>query len=433
MRTSKLGLIAEKASIDKKLKFNALVHHINVELLAECYKEVRRSAACGIDGVTVEAYGKDLMANLEKLVVRLKSKEYRCRPVRRVYIPKPGKKEQRPLGILSLEDKLVQMAVKKILEMVFEPLFLECSHGFRPKLGCHTAIKQLNKAVMKAPTNYIVEVDIAKFFDTVNHHWLLRCLEERITDPNFLWLIRRFLKAGVMEDGIWKASKQGTPQGGAVSPILANIYLHYVLDLWFKIEIQTKAQGRMELIRYCDDFVVACESEQDAHKFLEELERRLAEFNLEISKEKTKIVEFGRQAWKAAQRSGSKVGTFTFLGFTHYCKASKNGWFMIAHKTSKERMRGKLKKVNDSLKKTRHTLTLRDWWEMLEKVLRGHYGYFGINGNFHCLRQFYNKVLMMVYKWMNRRSQKKSMNMEKFLTYLRWNPLPKPRIVHQIW
>ncbi len=429
---SKRRLIAEMASINKKLKFNSLVHHIDEELLAKCYKELRRGAACGVDGVTVEAYGRNLEANLKDLVVRLRNKKYRCRPVRRVYIPKPGKKEQRPLGILSLEDKLVQLAVKKILEPVFEPLFLENSHGFRPGRGCRTAIKRLHGLVRHTPVNYIVEVDIAKFFDTVSHYWLLRCLEERISDPNLLWLIRRFLKAGVMENGRFTESKRGTPQGGVVSPLLANIYLHYVLDLWFELEIKPKAQGRMELIRYCDDFVITCESEEDARKFLEQLEERLAKFNLKISKEKTQIIEFGRKAWNRAQRIGGKVESFEFLGFLHYCKASRNGWFMMGHKTAKGRLKGKLKMVNEALKKSRHIRTLREWWDWLEKVLRGHYGYFGINGNLPSLSQYYNTVLRLVFKWLNRRSQKKSMTWKKFLEYLAWNPLPKPRIVHRI-
>ncbi len=433
MRTSKLGLIAKKASIDKKLKFSALVHHINVELLVECYKELRKDAACGVDGVTVEAYGNNLMVNLVNLVGRLKSKEYKSKPVRRTYIPKPGKKELRPLGILTVEDKLVQLAVKKIIEPVFESLFLESSHGFRPRLGCHTAIKRLNQAVMYGPVNYIVEVDIEKFFDTVSHYWLLRCLEERISDPNLLWLIRRFLKAGVIENGRWQASGMGVPQGGVISPLLANIYLHYVLDLWFELKIKPKGKGYMELIRYCDDFVVVCENEQDAQEFLKDLEERFAEHNLKISQEKTKIVEFGKRAWNKARRTGGKVETFTFLGFAHYCKANRNGWFAMGHKTAKDRLKGKLVSVNEGLKHSRHTRTLKEWWEWLSKVLNGHYGYFGINGNYRCLVQFYSKVLRLIYKWMNRRSQKKSMSWTKFLEYLGWHPLPKPRIRHQIW
>ncbi len=430
---SKLRLIARKAKQNKTLKFNALVHHIDVELLEKCFMKLRKGAACGIDGVTVEAYGKDLKVNLENLVARLKCREYRCRAVRRTYIPKPGKKELRPLGIPSVEDKLVQMAAKEILEALFEPLFLKSSHGFRPKLGCHTAIKQLNRAVMSAPTNYIVEVDIAKFFDTVSHHWLLKCLEERISDPNFLWLIRRFLKAGVMEAGQWSASNEGTPQGGVISPVLANTYLHYVLDLWFEKVIKPKAKGRMELIRYCDDFVVTCESEHDAREFLEQLEPRLAKFNLKISKEKTKILKFGRNAWKEAKRRGNKVESFTFLGFTHYSKATRNGYFAMGHKTSKEGLKRKLKVINDWLRSIRNLKRLVDWWPKLKAKLLGHYGYFGINGNMRSIMQFYQQVIRRLFKWINRRSQKKSMNWEKFKTYLEWNPLPTPRIKHQIW
>lgn len=340
---SKLKQITERARCNKKLKFTSLVHHINVELLTECYKMLRKNAACGIDRVTVEAYGKDLKVNLEKLVMRLKSKQYKPKPVRRVCIPKPGKKELRPLGIPSVEDKVVQMALKLILEALYEPIFQDSSHGFRSKLSCHTAIRQLDQAVMKKPTNYIVEVDIAKFFDTVNHYWLVRCLEERISDPNFLWLMRKFLKAGIIEAGEWKESDIGTPQGGVISPMLANIYLHYVLDLWFEKIFKPKAMGYVQLVRYCDDFVVTCESEQDAKQFLEELQERLSKFNLTISQEKTQIIKFGREAWKLAKSAGIKVKSFNFLGFTHYCAESRNGWFVMGHKPRDRASGGSLK------------------------------------------------------------------------------------------
>jgi len=251
----KLKLIAEKAKQDKGKKFTALVHHVNERSLAQCYKELKRNKACGVDGVTVEEYGRNLDSNLKDLVGRLKSKSYRSQPVRRVYIPKAGKKEKRGLGIPTVEDKLVQMAAKKILEAIYEQDFMDYSYGFRPNRNCHEAIKRLNKEVMTKPINYIVEVDIKKFFDTVSHYWLHNCLEERIVDPNFLWLIRRFLKAGVIEEGRQYKSKVGTPQGGVISPLLANIYLHYVLDLWFERKFKPKAKGYVQEIRYCDDCV----------------------------------------------------------------------------------------------------------------------------------------------------------------------------------
>jgi len=286
---------------------------------------------------------------------------------------------------------------------------------------------------MTKPINYIVEVDIKGFFDNVNHYWLQRCLEEKIVDRNLLWLVRKFLKAGVVEDGKQLATDVGTPQGGVISPLLANIYLHYVLDLWFKKEIKSQAKGRMELIRYCDDFVVCCESEKDAKNFLELLHTRLEKFGLQVSENKTKVLKFGRQVWKQTQRSKEKVETFTFLGFTHYCGKSRQGYFVIGHKTSKENLSRKLKETKEWLKKIRNKLRLKDWWPVLKSKLIGHYNYFGVSGNYRCLTKFYQSVFWMLFKWINRRSHKKSMNVEQYQNYLQWNPLPTPRICHAMY
>jgi group II intron reverse transcriptase/maturase len=424
----KLELIAEKAKQDKGKKFTALVHHVNEKNLAECYKELKRNKASGIDGVTVEEYGMNLEGNLKGLVGRLKSKSYRSQPVRRVYIPKPGKKEKRGLGIPTVEDKLVQMAAKKILEAIYEQDFKEYSYGFRPNRSCHEAIKRLDKEVMTKPVNYIVEVDIKRFFDTVSHYWLQRCLEERIKDPNYMWLIRRFLKAGVIEEGKQYKSKVGTPQGGVISPLLANIYLHYVLDLWLENKIKPKAKGYMQEIRYCDDFVVCCETLEDAKEFLKQLESRLDKFGLAISPEKTKIVEFGRRAWKQSKRTGKKAKTFDFLGFTHYCATSRRGYFVMGHKTTKRNLCGKLKEIKEYIRKVRNSLQLRDWLKVLKAKLIGHYNYFGISGNYRSINKFYRQVLRIAFKWINRRSQRKSMNWGKFDKYLKRYPLPKPKI-----
>ena len=433
MMQVKLNQIAIRAKQDKRLKFTSLIHHVNEANLAECYRELKANKACGIDGETVEAYGKNLQERLNQLVESMKSKQYRPKPVKRVYIPKAGKNEKRGLGIPSVEDKLVQIMLKKILEQIYEAEFLDVSYGFRPKLNCHDAVKALHKAVMTKPINYIVEVDIKGFFDNVNHYWLQRCLEEKIVDRNLLWLVRRFLKAGVVEDGKQLATDVGTPQGGVISPLLANIYLHYVLDLWFKKEIKSQAKGHMELIRYCDDFVVCCESEKDAKNFLELLHTRLEKFGLQVSENKTKVLKFGRQVWKQAQRSKEKVETFTFLGFTHYCGKSRQGYFVIGHKTSKENLSRKIKETKEWLKKIRNKLRLKDWWPVLKSKLIGHYNYFGVSGNYRCLTKFYQSVFWMLFKWINRRSHKKSMNVEQYQNYLQWNPLPTPRICHAMY
>lgn len=431
---AKLNLITEKARQDKSLKFTALIHHINEDNLVACYHELAKDKASGVDAVTVEEYGRELEWNIFNLVERLKSKTYKPQPVRRVYIPKAGKaNEKRGLGIPTVEDKIVQLMLKKILEAIFEADFKECSHGFRPNRSCHTAIKALDTEVMKEPVNFIVEVDVAKFFDTVSHYWLLRCLEERVSDHNLLWLIRQTLKAGVMEDGEYQASKIGTPQGGVVSPLLANVYLHYVLDNWFEKVIKPKVRGHMQLIRYCDDFVVCCESEQDAKEFLQSLVERLSKFELAVSPEKTKIIKFGRHVWKLSRKTGKKPETFNFLGFTHYCGMSRKGYFVMGHRTSQQSMSRKLKETKEWVKRVRSRMEMKAWWPTLRAKLTGHYNYFGVSGNYRCIQQFYYHVVTMVFKWINRRSQRKSMTWEMYQQYLQWNPLPMPRICYALY
>ena len=430
---SKLRQIAEKARKDKGFVFNSLAHLINEESLSRCFGELKRNSAPGIDGVSVREYGENLDENLKRLVERMKTKKYRPQAVKRVLIPKPGKKEKRKLGVPAVEDKLVQLVMKKILESIFEEDFVDFSYGFRPKRSCHQAVNRLDKVVMTRPVNHVVDVDIEKFFDNVSHYWLLRCLEERINDPNFLLLVRRFLKAGIWEEGKILPSKEGTPQGGVISPVLANIYLHYVLDLWFERSFKKQAKGMMEMIRYCDDFVVCCESAKDAENFTKELEQRMAKFELSISKEKTSIVRFGRNAWNSYQKGGKRVETFNFLGFTHYCTKSRKGKFIMGHKTQKEKLAKGLKELNLWLKKIRNMLPLQEWWKVLRKKLIGHYNYFGISGNMRCLRQFYKQASCLTFKWINRRSQKKSMTLKKYFNYLDWRPLPQPRICHDMY
>jgi len=429
---TKFELIARKAQQNKGLKFISLMHYMSEENLEKCYYKLKKNKACGVDEVTVEEYGNNLTENISYLVQRLKTKMYKPQPVKRVYIPKPGKSELRPLGIPAVEDKMVQMALKEILETIYEQDFLNCSHGFRPNKSCHTAIKQLNNAVMKHPINWVVEVDIEKFFDSVNHDWMMRCLEERIADPNILWLVRKFLKAGIMESGKLHESETGTPQGGVISPLLANIYLHYILDRWFEQKYKPNTKGYVELIRYCDDFVVVTESECDAKRFLPELEQRLAKFGLKISKEKTRVLKFGRRVWQQAQREGKKVETFDFLGFTHYCSKSRKGYFVMMHKTSRRVMISKLQGINKWLRSIRSIIPLKEWWPTMKAKLIGHYNYFGINGNVHSLQKYYRNISRMIYKWINRRGQKRSMTIKEYLTYLQWNPLPIPRVYHAI-
>ncbi|WP_353271765.1 group II intron reverse transcriptase/maturase [Wolbachia endosymbiont (group A) of Nomada goodeniana] len=424
----KLNQIAVRAKQDKRLKFTSLVHLINTENLARCYKELKRNKACGVDQITVESYGENLNEKLEVLVESMKRKQYQPQPVKRVYIPKAGSKEKRGLGIPSTEDKLVQIMLKKILENIYEANFLDSSYGFRPGRNCHQAVNALDKAVMYKPINYIVEVDIKKFYDNIQHKWLMRCLRERITDPNLLWLVKRFLKAGIVEAGNYEATKQGTPQGGIVSPVLANIYLHYVLDLWIEKKFKPRSRGYIQLIRFCDDFVVCCESKVDAEEFLELLKQRLNKFGLEVSENKTRVVKFGKREWQRAIREKRRTESFNFLGFTHYGAKSRRGRLMMGHKTSKLNLARKLKEIKEWLKIVRGSIQLKDWWQVLKAKLTGHYNYFGISGNYWCLKQFYTSVRKLAFKWINRRSQKKSMTWEQFVHYVEVNPLPKPKI-----
>lgn len=424
--------ITAKAEADKGLKFVSLAHHINKDLLNRVAFELKANKATGIDNVTAEEFMMNLHANVDSIVARLKAKSYRPHPVKRVYIPKPGKDEKRPLGIPATEDKLVQLGIKHVLESIYETDFLDCSHGFRPERSCHTAIIRMDKTVMTKPVNYVVEVDIRKFFDNVNHYWLLRCLEERIGDPNFLWLIRQFLKAGIMEEGVYLDSESGTPQGGVVSPLLANIYLHYVLDLWFEKKYKKSSNGYMELIRYCDDFVVLFEKQNDAERFLDELRERLAKFGLQVAEDKTRLLEFGRLAFARSRKTDIKADSFNFLGFTHYWKCSRRGKFIMGHKTSKDNLRRKLGDMKEWLKSIR-TVPQSLWYDTLKRKLSGHYNYFGISGNFRCLCQYYHQVVSLLFKWLNRRSQKRSFNWHEYLTHLEKEPLPHPRIMVNIY
>ncbi|KKP25016.1 MAG: reverse transcriptase [candidate division TM6 bacterium GW2011_GWF2_30_66] len=383
---NKLKLIAQKAKQDPKSKFPLLMELIDQEGLVKSYKKLNKDSASGADGITVRQYGTNLEDKIKELYSKITKKTYKPQPVKRVYIPKKGKDAFRPLGLPSVEDKVVQMKLKEILEAIYEQDFLYCSYGFRPDKSCHMVIKELHDAVMHEPVNYIVEVDVKQFFGHVNHKWLYEMLKLRISDPRFLGLIWKILKAGELENSKITISEEGTPQGGIISPILANVYLHYVLDLWFEKSFKPRARGYVQLIRYCDDFVVVCESEHDANDFLTQLKNRFAKFNLEVSPEKTQILKFGRAAWKRSKQTGEKVKTFDFLGFTHYCTKSRKGWFIMAHKTAKDGLASKLKDFNGWLIDNRNMLPLDVLWKHARIKLMGHFNYFGINGNMRSLQ-----------------------------------------------
>ncbi|MDP3980136.1 MAG: group II intron reverse transcriptase/maturase [Chlamydiota bacterium] len=426
---TKLNLIAKRAKQEPRTRFTSVAHLLDEEFLADCYRSLKKGKAPGVDGTSVEEYGKDLEEKLKGLVAQLKAKQYRPQAVRRVYIPK-GKDQLRPLGIPAVEDKVVQMGLTRILEAIFEGDFLETSYGFRPGRGCHDALKAFDRMVMAKPVSYVIEVDIKGYYDHIDHEWLMRCLEQRIEDPSLLRLIRRTLKAGVMEEGQWKETEKGAPQGGIVSPILSNIYLHYILDLWFEKVLKKKLKGYAQLARYADDFIIGCQTRWEAERVLEELKERLKKFGLEVSGAKTQIVAFGRFAQGNAKKMGKKAGTVEFLGFTHYCTLGRKGRFMVGRRTSGKKFRAKLIAINGWLKGVRNLMPLTDWWRILSWKLNGHYQYYGITGNRRSMDRFYQQVLKLTYKWWNRRSQKRSGCWEDFQRQLRWNPLPKPRIIH---
>jgi group II intron reverse transcriptase/maturase len=406
------------------------MHLFTEDALLACFGELKRNKAPGIDAVTVTEYEADLEANIRNLLKRLKTRRYRPQPARRVYIPKANG-QLRPLGIPAVEDKLVQMVCKKILEAIFEVDFLDVSYGFRPRRRAHDALNDLDQTIMRQPVNYIVDMDIARFFDTVDHEWLLTFLRQRIVDGAFLRLIARFLKAGVVSEGKYLATEEGTPQGSVLSPVLANIYLHFVLDLWFERRIRLRLKGYARLVRYADDFVIGFQSEREARSFADTLPDRLNKFGLKIAQDKSRVIEFGRYRGPMARQQGRRLATFDFLGFTHYCDQTRRGGFKLGRQTTRTRFRRALMTLSQWLKGIRNRTRLQEWWPVLVAKLRGHYEYYGISGNIRELMRYYWRAVKLTYKWINRRSQCRSYNWEQFQWWLGCHRLPQPRICHR--
>jgi RNA-directed DNA polymerase len=427
--STKLKSLTLRAGRSPKYRFISLMHLITEDFLLACFGDLKRNKAPGIDEVTMTEYEANLEENIKSLLKRLKARHYRPQPVKRVYIPKANG-QKRPLGIPTVEDKVVQMACKKILEVIFEADFLPTSYGFRPGRGCHDALDDLSLMIMKRPINFVVDMDIERFFDTVNHEWLMKCLKQRIQDTVFLRLITRFLKAGVVSEGRHLATVAGTPQGSVLSPVLANIYLHYILDLWFERVVKPRLNGYAQLIRYADDFIIGFQSEREAKRFAEVLRTRLAKFGLRLAAAKSRIIEFGRYRWQTAGQTGKRLATFDFLGITHYCDRTRTGNFKLGRQTARTRLRRALQAMNEWLKLIRNQTKYQQWWPILAAKLRGHYNYYGIGGNGRSIKNYYDRVRQMVWKWLNRRSQQRSYNWDEYQRLLRYNPLPKPRICH---
>lgn len=400
-----------------------LMRYINEDTLKEKHRQLNGNKATGIDKITKQQYENNLDENVTNLMNRMKRFSYKPKAVRRVYIPKSNG-GLRPLGIPSYEDKLVQGIMADILNEIYEPIFLDCSYGFRKERDCYGAIKKLDEIIMRKKTNYIVETDIKGFFNNVNHGWLIKFLEHKIKDKNFIRYIKRFLIAGVIEEGQYFESEQGTPQGGLISPVLANVYLHYVLDKWFELYVKVKCKGECHLVRYCDDFVACFEIEEEARWYYQELIERLAKFDLEIETSKTRIFPFGRNS--------KTKDNFDFLGFNIYNSKTQKGYYKVGYRTSRKKSKMKKQDIKKFIKLNRQTKA-KDLIKALNRKLIGYYNYYGISFNFDWLVEIYSYTLTQLKKWLSRRSQRGKISWMKMKLIVTFEPLEKPRITYLLW
>lgn len=407
---------------DRKLQ--TLMHLVNKTTLKEVHKKQETGKASGIDKVTKTIYERDIDENTDNLLARMKTFSYRPQPVRRTYIEKEGKEEMRPLGIPAYEDRLVQGVIAEILNTIYEPRFYDFSYGFREARDCHMAIKHLD-GILMGKTSWVVDADIKNFFGNVDHEWMIKFLEHEIADKNLLRYIKRFLKAGIMEAGNFVETDSGLAQGGPCSPVMANVYLHYVLDMWFEVKVKKASRGMAEMVRYADDFVCCFQYEEDARKFHEALKERLARFGLELSEDKSQIIKFGRSA-------GNDAGTFDFLGFTIVSGKSRSGKFTVKYRTSEKKLKAKRAKVKKWIQQNMHT-PIGELIKKLNVKLRGHYNYYGLSHNFKKMNGFYCYVKRTLFKTLNRRGGKRKMNWERFGRLLEHNPLLPPKITVSLW
>lgn len=429
---TKLGFIAQRAAKEPELRFNNLMHHINEGSLKVSFYELGRNRAVGVDGVSWQEYAENLEFNIDDLLRRMRQMGYKPQPARRVYIPK-NKHAKRPLGLPTIEDKTVQRTMAQIMEAIYEPDFHESSYGFRPKRNCHQALKRLHGLISFKPINHVIEADIKGFFDHLSHEKLLELIRIRVVDEKFLRYLVRFLKAGYLDSGMLEQTEQGTPQGGNLSPILANIFLHYVLDEWFEKELKPHLKGQCYLVRYCDDFVILVQYKEEAEFIMNRMQERFKKYELQLHSGKTGVKSFGRYERENAQRQKRRASTFEFLGFTHYCAISRQGRFKVGRRTSAKKFRKSCQAMNQWLKAVRNAMPLKEWWRILKVKINGHYQYYGVSENIRGANAYYQRTEEMVYKWLNRRSQRKSFNWTQFREYLKHYPLPRPRIVHSFY
>ena len=424
-----LKWIGEKARKEPELVFTSLYHHVtDVDNLRDCYEALPGSRAVGVDGVTKKEYGKNLEENLRRLSERLKRMGYRPQLRRRSYIPKPGSEKGRPLGISCFEDKIVELVVKRVLEPIYETVFEDSSYGYRPGRNQHMCLDDLGRTIQQERISFVVEADIKSFFGEVNHEWTLKFLQHRVGDQRIIRLIGRMLKGGILEDGLVQATEAGTPQGSILSPLLSNVYLHYVLDLWFRHRVQKRCRGEAYYYRFADDFLACFQYRDDAGAFLEQLTERLNGFGLRLSEEKTRSIEFGRFAREKAYRRGEKPKEFTFLGFTHYCGKSRKGYFRVKRRTSRKKFGESLCRFTDWARKARCVLRKGEMLRQAKARITGHLNYYAITDNSeHCVRYVFhaNRIL---FKWLNRKSQRRAYTWEGFYQVTSWLKWPKPSI-----
>lgn len=427
---TKLKRIAWLSLKDPNKEFHQLMHHFTEDSLESCFHKLDGRKAVGIDRVSKARYGKELSENLKELIERMKRMGYRPGPVRQVLIPKEGKPgASRPLGISNFEDKLIQKRMQEILESIYEPLFLNCSYGFRPGRSCHGAIEALQHYLYRNEVETVIDIDLANFFGTIDHKELEAILREKIKDEKFMRYIIRMFKAGVLTNNELNVGEGGVPQGSICSPILSNIFAHTVIDKWIEERVKRHCRGRIEIFRYADDMVICCQYKHDAERVKEALGKRLEKYKLKLNMEKTKLISFSKKQYNR----GDKQGVFDFLGFTFYWGRTRKGQATPKLKTNKKRFRAKLKKINEWAKMVRNRYPLKQIWKLLEAKVRGHLQYYGVSHNIRSLEGFMYQVERIMFRWLNRRSQKRSFNWENFQKFTERNPLPKARICHKLF
>ncbi len=424
-----LRRIGEKAHRESELVFTSLYHHVHdVDNLRACYDALPGDRAVGVDGVTKEEYGRNLEENLQELSSRLKRMGYRPQPKRRSYIPKLGSEKGRPLGISCFADKIVELSVKRVLEPIYETVFEDSSYGYRPGRSQHTCLDVLGRTLQQKRVSHVVEADIKSFFDEVHHEWLVKFLRHRIGDPRIIRLIGRMLKGGILENGLVKATEVGTPQGSILSPLLSNVYLHYVLDLWFSRKVRKQCRGEAYYFRFADDFLACFQYREDAEGFHKQLSERLKGFGLKLAVEKTQCIEFGRFARQNAHKRGKKPKEFTFLGFTHYCGKTKKGYYKVKRRTNRKKLTQSLRNFADWAQKARNRLRKGEMLRRAKARIIGHLNYYAITDNSKQCNKYVLYATRLVFKWLNRKSQRRAYTWAGYNHVLARMGWPKPSI-----